>query len=365
VRLAVFVSAHGFGHAARAAALLAALRAREPRLEPTLFTTVPRWFFAESLDFEPGRREEAVDVGFVQRGPLEEDLPATLERLERFWREADGGRTSELADALRSLGAAAVLCDVSPLGLLAARAAGLPSILVENFTWDWIYEGTLDREPRFAPWIARLRGIFDLATLRIQAEPACDPVASAVAVPPIARRPRTPPAAVRARLGVEPGRTLVLVSLGGIEARPAGAERLRLDGTVFVVPGGVGAGEPARRHGDAILLPHRTPIHHPDLVHAADAVVGKLGYSTVAEALAAGTRYAWVPRPGFRESAVLARHVGARLPSLELDPEEFASGAWTARLPALLARPRPAPAAGDGAVAAARAILEARILQRS
>jgi hypothetical protein len=62
---------------------------------------------------------------------------------------------------------------------------------------------------------------------------------------------------------------------------------------------------------------------------------------------------------------VLARHVGARLPSLELDPEEFASGAWTARLPALLARPRPAPAAGDGAVAAARAILEARILQRS
>jgi hypothetical protein len=41
LRLAVFVSPHGFGHAARAAALLAALREQRRELDVTLYTTVP------------------------------------------------------------------------------------------------------------------------------------------------------------------------------------------------------------------------------------------------------------------------------------------------------------------------------------
>lgn len=414
LRLAVFVSPHGFGHAARAAAILEALHealaARGRRLEATLYTSVPRWFFAESLPASPSfslsYRELVCDVGLVQRSAVEEDLPATVERLERFWTEARSVHLRDLLSELRVARADAVLCDIAPLGLLAAREAGLPAILVENFTWDWIYEPLVEREPRFAPWVDRMRELFALADLHLQAEPVCAPLppspteaalaetpppapsstspaesppsteslfalssssnkevssldrtaTSVVRVPPIARRPRSAPRAVRERLGVAPDRPMILVSMGGVRWRFASFDAWRATNDFdFVVPGGA---ESEERRGNVVLLPHHSPVHHPDLVAAADVVVGKLGYSTVAEAHAAGARFLFPPRAGFREHPVLAEFVGRTLPAEEISLAELASGAWVDRLPALLARRRPAATPSAGAAAAAAAILD-------
>jgi hypothetical protein len=235
----------------------------------------------------------------------------------------------------------------------------VPSVLIENFTWSWIYREQIDREPRFRPWVTRMRELEALADLRIQAEPVCVPESEAVGVGPIARRPRSTAEAVRSRLGIAADRSMVLVSMGGIETVFSDAGRWGgiegLEAIDFVVPGG--AKEWIERRGPLVLLPHHTPIFHPDLVHAADAVVGKLGYSTVAEAIAAGTRVAYLPRPGFRESEVLADHVRARIPSLELLPDAFESAEGLAGLADLLARPRPSPRPAAGAAEAAAAIL--------
>ena len=59
--LIFFISPHGYGHAARAAAVIAeaAHRLRDSRF--TLFTTVPRWFCEDWLDCSID--VEAVDVG--------------------------------------------------------------------------------------------------------------------------------------------------------------------------------------------------------------------------------------------------------------------------------------------------------------
>ena len=358
-RLAVFVSPHGFGHAARAAAVLEALAQRVVGLEIDLWTTVPEWFFAGSLSAPFRYRSCECDVGLVQSDAVSEDLPATVAALARLW--GDPGRKEELlvrglgAD-LRASGASAVLCDISPLGLLAARAAGLPSVLIENFTWDWIYGGAVAAEPRLAAWVERLRPAFAAARLRLQAEPVCAEAVGARRIAPVARAFKHERERVRERLGIAPGRALVLVSLGGIhspDALRAVVSRARLAAADFVVPGG---SEREERRGNLVLLPHRTPVYHPGLVAAADAVVGKLGYSTVAEAFAAGTRYAYLPRPTFRESAVLESFVAQRLPAVALTPDELASGAWVERLPELLARPRPAPGAAGGAEQAAEAI---------
>ncbi len=359
MRLAVFVSPHGFGHAARSAAILAALRELEPALEVTLFTSVPRWFFQESLGVPFDYRELVCDVGLVQKSALEEDLPATVERLERFWRETRDGTLIDLVTELRSGDFAAVLCDISPLGLLAANVAGLPSVLVENFTWDWIYEPLVEAEPRFGPWVRQLRPIFASADLCIQAEPVCAPAAiregggEVVRVPPIARRPRASRDEVRLRLGIAPGRAMVLVSFGGVEGSLFDPAAWEIPEDVeIVVPGGAAE---ERRVGRLVLLPHHTPLYHPDLVAAADVVAGKLGYSTVAEAVAAGTRMLYVPRPGFRESPVLERFVRERLPSDAISLEQLRDGAWMRCLPSRLTVPGAATAQELGAMHAARA----------
>lgn len=331
-RLAVFVSPHGFGHAARACAVVEALGRRLEEIEVEIWTTVPEWFFAESLTVPFTLRHLVCDVGLVQKSAIEEDLPATRERLAGFV-PFDQDRVSELGEALRRSKCRAVLADIAPLGLAVARAAGIPGVLVENFTWDWIYSGYLDVEPGLAPFIESLRAELGHADLRFRAAPACGE-APGIPVSVIARRRRRSAEEVRRLLGLSAARPLVLVSLGGTPWRWSGLDRWRAQQDLDIVV--LGAVENIERRDNLLLLSHRSPIYHPDLVGAADVIVGKLGYSTVAEAVAAGSRFAWLPRPRFPESRVLADFIAPRMPSLELRLEEFESGEWPERLTALL-----------------------------
>jgi hypothetical protein len=353
--VACFITPHGFGHAARATAVLGALRERVPGLHPHLFTSVPRWFLGESLGTDFTLHPLEADVGLIQRGPLGEDLPATVARLGTLY-PPDAALVSRLAGRVSRLGCRLVLCDIAPLGIAVARAAGIPCVLVENFTWGWIYRGLVAREPGLLPYARMLDGLVRRADLRIQAQPLCRPAAGAFPVGPISRRPRAARAATRAALGIAARSPVVLVTMGGIPhggfaARPL----LDLPQVSFVMVGGA---RRRRRCGNVLLLPHRSGHFHPDLVAAADAVVGKIGYSTLAETCRSRVPYGFVPRPGFRESAVLARWLTGRGRGLRIDPDDFAAGTWVRRVPDLLALGRSAETFPDGARAAARLILD-------
>jgi len=32
------------------------------------------------------------------------------------------------------------ICEIAPMGILVAKETRVPAILVDNFTWDWIYQ---------------------------------------------------------------------------------------------------------------------------------------------------------------------------------------------------------------------------------
>jgi hypothetical protein len=61
-------------------------------------------------------------------------------------------------------------------------------------------------------------------------------------------------------------------------------------------------------------------------------------------------------RPGFRENAVLEEYVHERLPAAAITLEALRSGSWLESAGALLASPRGAGGAADGASRAAAAI---------
>jgi hypothetical protein len=353
--VAAFVSAHGFGHAARASAVLDALGRLLPGLRVELFTTVPTWFFAESLAMPFDVHPVQTDVGLVQLGPLEEDLEATADRLDAFL-PFDREEVRGLAGQLRRLGCRAVLCDISPFGLEVAKEAGLPSVLVENFTWDWIYRGYDGPPRRLLEHADDLARHFASAVLHLQAEPACAPLASATAVAPVSRRPRHSRRATRDRLGVPRGRPMVLLTMGGTAMDYGRLDRLRDRSDVtFVV---AGDGSPCRRGDNFVSLARNSSHFHPDLVHAADLVVGKLGYSTVAETYHAGCRLAFVSRPRFPESPVVARFVTREMASTEVEPAALKSFAWLDQLDHLLDLSPPAQPATNGADQAARRIAD-------
>src|SRR4029453_15407606 len=184
MRIAYFVTPHGFGHAARAAAVMVALQEIAPATQFDIFTRVPHWFFRDPLgrgfDFFP----LLSDIGVVQTISLHEDLPATVRRLDSFF-PCDGALVTTLAALLRSAACTLVLCDIAPLGLVAARAAGVPSVLIENFTWDWIYQGYRQEETRLTRHISYLQNIFATADYHVQMEPVCCPRPADLTQPPV------------------------------------------------------------------------------------------------------------------------------------------------------------------------------------
>lgn len=349
---AFFVTPHGFGHATRAAALMEALYARRPDLRFEVFTETPAWVFADSTRAPFGYHALLTDVGLAQATPLTADLPETVRRLEALL-PFDPALVLRLAQQVKALGCAAVLCDIAALGLAVAQAAGLPSVLIENFTWDWIYEAYADEAPGLRPHLTYLREQYANATLHIQTAPVCAPQTHAPQTAPISRPGRSHRAAVREMLGLPDKAPAILLTMGGMGTHwgkiVAQAQQVR--DVHFIIPGGSPDG--VQRRGNVTLMPHRSPIFHPDLLDACDAVMGKLGYSTLAEAYSAGLPYAFVERPGFREYPVLRNFIQAEMRGLEIGAATFERGEWLETATAVLALPRQARAVRNGAEDAA------------
>lgn len=349
MKLAYFVTPHGFGHAARTCALVQAIADLCPEASFEIFTAVPEWFFQSSLTCQWGYHYLQTDIGVVQKGPLEADLPATVARLDRFL-PFDPALVEALAIRLDHLRCRAVICDIAPLGLVVARQAGIPSILVENFTWDWIYRAYADRHPGLGPHIDYLQTVFARADRHIQSDPICSFRNQSLHVGPMGRRPRRSRAAVRAALGIAEDAKLITVSMGGVPGPDLIPAATRLPAGVTIA---LAAGQDPAPVAGVIRLAPDAGFYHPDLVGAADATVGKIGYSTLAEVLLAGIPYGFVARSDCPEAPVLADYACRYIGCLKIDPAELTEGRWLERIAPLLALPRqthpPVNAAGQAA----------------
>lgn len=332
VRIAYFVSPHGFGHAARACAVSASLHRIAPDAVIDFFTLVPQWFFADSLSFPFGYFPLRSDIGVAQVDALREDLNETVNLLSAYLPFA-GEAFEQLSARVAGDGYCLVICDISPLGLAAAHRAGIPSVLVENFTWDWIYAGYYQAEPRLEQFAYSLKAAFELADVHFQTIPYCEKVEKGIPIAPVARKARHLRAQIRAELELldEP---MVLVTMGGVRQVFSALEALKKSQEfTYVIPG---ASETVIREDNLILLPHHSQFYHPDLVYASDLVIGKLGYSTVAEAYHAGIPYGYIPRPLFRETGPMGAFVETAMNGVCIPPEEFSQGNWVERIPDLL-----------------------------
>ena len=87
-------------------------------------------------------------------------------------------------------------------------------------------------------------------------------------------------------------------------------------------------------------MPAQSTYFHPDLVHSADLVIGKAGYSTLSEVFHAGTRFAYFCRQNNPEMAALVTFLNHTVPGVELDMKTYAHACWLQQLPDLLSLPQ-------------------------
>jgi hypothetical protein len=331
------------------------LHGLDPRVEFDLFTKVPQWFFMDSLSCKFLYHPLRSDIGLVQKSPFASDLPETLKLLDDFY-PPDSGIIDRLSDMLEQRQSRLVVCDIAPLGIVAAKKAGIPCLLVENFTWGWIYEDYAAEHEGFLKHINYLKAVFSSVDHHIQTQPVCNPrSADLMTTSPVSRKPRMPASVVRKKLNLSDEAKVVLVTAGGIPSQFPSLERISGDGGLFfLIPG---ATETIETQGNVILLPHRSGFFHPDLVNTSDVVVGKAGYSTLAEVYWAGVPFGYVSRSGFRESGPLARFIEQNMRGMAIPQEEFHEGSWISKIAKLLSMKRLSPGGVNGADQIARAIL--------
>jgi L-arabinokinase len=152
--LAIYVSGHGFGHSTRTAEVLREVRARAPGLPIAVRTSAPAFLFEGVVAPPLTVHRVSCDVGLVQHDALAIDEAATVAAW-RVFRHGWDDRVAGEAAWLRASGARLVLGDIPPLAFEAAAEAGVPSIALGNFSWDWIYAHIARREPALREAAAR------------------------------------------------------------------------------------------------------------------------------------------------------------------------------------------------------------------
>lgn len=353
--LAVYVTSHGFGHLNRSVAVIN----RMPREVPVTIRSHPNLFdhWRERLRRPAALEPHISDVGALNQPGNSSltDGPGTLELAARVHAEALA-RVDDEAARLRDEGTAAVLCDIPPVPLLAARRASIPGFLLANFTWADIYAPHARRlgGADALRLVAELRQHYRQATAVFRTEPALRlaDLAPLIEVGMVVAPGHSRREALRKQLGLATSDKIAYLYVGRYGQADLGwgrLEPLRHKGVHFVSFHPAPVGPLDNLH---LVSPHEWT--GADLAASVDAIVAKAGYGTVCEAMVAGTPMIYPPRTGFSEHRVLDRALrawGGGIPLLARAFTELRLEVPLARAFALKPGPPPFPADGAARVA--------------
>lgn len=322
---AYYVTGHGFGHATRVVEVVRHLI--NAGHDVHVVTGAPDYVFTTEVQ-SPRLfiRKVLLDCGAVQADALTVDRLASL---EKYSETAVVPRASILAaetEWLNSIKADLVVSDVVPVACRAAADAGIRSVCVTNFSWDFIYaEYVMAAGNHHRSIIWQIAEDYSHCEFLIRLPGYCPMPAfrDVIDVPLVVRRLHKSPKEVRRELGYGDDVKLVIFNFGG---QPAGW-KLKEE---FLPPGWLclvcGASEDQELPPNFIKL--AKDVYTPDLIAASDCMLGKIGYGTVSEALAYKLPFVFVRRDYFNEEPFLRNMLEHYHCGVEMIRRDLLTGHW-------------------------------------
>ncbi|WOL08538.1 L-arabinokinase-like isoform X1 [Canna indica] len=271
-------------------------------------------------------RKVLLDCGAVQADALTVDRLASL---EKYRQTAVIPRSSILAtevEWLNSIKADLVVSDVVPVACRAAADAGIRSVCVTNFSWDFIYaeyvmaEGNHHRsivwqiaeDYSHCEFLLRLPGYCPMPAFR-----------DVIDLPLVVRRLHKSRMEIREELGIGNDVKVVIFNFGG---QPAGwnlkEEWLPVSWLCLVC----GASDNQKLPPNFVKL--AKDAYTPDIIAASDCMLGKIGYGTVSEALAYKLPFVFVRRDYFNEEPFLRNMLEYYQGGVEMIRRDLLTGHW-------------------------------------
>jgi hypothetical protein len=357
-----YISGHGFGHASRDIQVVNALARLAPAAAVTLRTSVPEWFLRASLAAEVDIIPGETDTGMVQPDSLSIDEDESARVAARFYEDFPA-RVARESDLIHRIGASLVIGDVPPLAFAAAASAGVPSVALSNFTWDWIY-AAYPQFDRLAPGVRQLIAQANAQAtmgLRLPFAGGFESMRNVVDVPLVARKASTPREETRRRLRLPGDRPVVLATFGG-HGGSVPLDRAATNPTFLLVATDYEVGQNTPRHPNLRVVRadelRQAGLGYSDLLAASDVVATKLGYGIVSECLVNDVALLYTLRGRFVEQDVFMREMPGVMRCRHIDRDDLREGRWAESVEALLAQPKPgADQSATGAEVAAERIL--------
>ena len=349
----VCISSHGFGHAARQAALLRELHLLCPHWTLVISTMVDRRFLELVFrDIPVVLRPVRWDVGMLQADALGADPAATLEALKDLEDALPQRLDQEVAWISKQDMPVLVIGDIPPVAAELAEQLQAPLVWMGNFGWDDIYAPL---GSAFAAWVRRARDCYQRGSLLLRCpfSLAMNWNLREISLTLVAAEPRSIPAALEAKLQESPSPN-VLVGFGGLGLglEPSLFARWPDHRFLLTLPRNPDLKERLALISNVILLPDG--VRPLDVMPYCRRHLGKPGFSSFCEAMAADLGLHVVERQGFAEASVLMEGLRQHASHRILRREELESGRWALDQP--LQPPTHGRLSATGAIEAAKAV---------
>ena len=366
-----YISGHGFGHASRSIEVINAILARRPETRIGVRTAAPRWIFDLTVKGKVTFSTLETDTGVVQIDALTLDEADSIRRASSFHSDLVTRAASETR-SLRELGAGLIVGDIPPLAFAVGAAAGIPSIGLGNFTWDWVYADypRVRLAPSLLPAIRAAYGRASMA-LRLPMSGGFESFSNVRDIPFIARHSSKTREEVCKALKIPADKPIILSSFGGYGLPGLDTDLLAKFKKYTVLTTATVSMSRARKDtpltekkGSFININEEAMYDHgvryEDLVLAAEAVVTKPGYGIIAECIANDTAMLYTTRGHFPEYDVLVEEMPKYVRSAFFSHDDLFNGKWETHLDKLLAQPKlKKKPETNGADAAAEILLKA------
>jgi L-arabinokinase len=360
-----YISGHGFGHASRSIEVINAILAQRPETRVGVRTSAPRWLFDLTVKGKVTYSTLECDTGVVQIDALTLDEADSIRRAASFHSDLVTRAASETR-ALRELGAGIIVGDIPPLAFAVGASAGIPSIGLGNFTWDWIY-GDYPRV-RLAPsLLPAIRGAYAKASmaLRLPMSGGFESFSNVRDIPFVARHASRSREEVCKLLKLPSDKPIVLASFGGLGLSGLDTDVISKFKKYTVITAVTQPLQRAQknapaseRKGSFITINeeamYNIGVRYEDLVGAAEAVVTKPGYGIVSECIANDAAILYTPRGHFPEYEVIVEEMPKYMRAAPISHDDLFAGKWESLLDKLLAqaKPKKKPETNGAAVAA-------------